>query len=328
MRTHAPFAEIICAGAALLIAASAPAQNLYVAAEGFSNPVLPIGYSPSGTIYEVTPGGGNTVFATDLGTAVRGLTFDESGDLFALSAGGLGNVVEIAPGGTRSTYASALSTPFDLAFNSSGDLFVSEGGVTAGGEIVEIAPGGGTLATFLTGLDEPRGLAFNSAGNLFVADIGRSNIVEITPGGTKTVFATGLAGPSGLAFNSAGDLFVADTTSGDITEIAPDGMETTYATGLEHPRYLAFGSTGDLFVSNLGIPDAGVYDEGYLTEITPNGTESNFDNGFVDLSGLAFSPVPEPSAALLIVIESCVLCITSRMTGHRRLILDATRHTN
>jgi glucose/arabinose dehydrogenase len=301
-----------------LTAVSAPAQNLYVAAGGFTPPVLPIQGEPSGTIYQVTPGESPGIFATDLGTAIRGLTFDESGDLFALSLGSLGNIFEFTPAGTKSLYASGLSGPFDLAFNNSGDLFVTEGETAfPGNEIVEIAPGGGTPMTFATGLDEPRGLAFNSAGDLFVANLGSSNIVEITPGGTKTVFASGLAGPVGLAFNSAGNLFVTDIGSGDITEIAPDGMQSTYATGLNHPRYLAFDSAGDLFVSNLGTANADdVDDEGYLTEIAPDGKESNFDPGFTDLSGVAISPVPEPSVAWLMVIAYCVMRVPSRVRGH------------
>jgi DNA-binding beta-propeller fold protein YncE len=310
-------AGIICAGAVLL-SAPVPAQNLYVAANGYSNPVLPIGNQPSGTIYQVIPGESPGIFARDLGTAVRGLTFNPSGDLFALSASPLGSIIQITPNGTKSTYASGISSPFDLAFNSSGNLFVTEGAAAITPQIVEITPGGG-VTTFASGFVEPRGLAFNKAGDLFVADLGTSNILEITPGGTKSVFASGLSGPFGLAFNSAGDLFAADTVSGDITEFAPNGIESTYATGLDHPRYLAFDNTGDLFVSNLGNPGTDDADnDGYLTEITPDGTETSFDYGFLNLSGVAFSPVPEPSAVELTVIACCLLPFISRMTRPRR----------
>ena len=328
MRTCATLcAGIICAGAVWLLAASAPAQNLYVSAEGYTPPLDPIESEPSGTIYQANPGETISVFARDPGTEVRGLTFDESGNIFTVSGGPAGNVTEITTGGTESTYASGLSAPFDLAFNSSGDLFVTEGDTGIVPQIVEIAPGGGTPTTFVTGLIEPRGLAFNSSGDLFVADLGTSNILEITPGGTKTVFATGLAGPFGLAFNSAGDLFVADSASGEITEIAPNGMESKYTTGLENPHFLAFDSAGDLFVSNLGTGSDGDYEDGYLTEITPDGTKTDFDEGFRDLAGVAISPVPEPSAAGLMAIAWCVVRGASRMTGRRRHILDAPHTT-
>ena len=248
--------------------------------------------------------------------------------MFVVSGGPDGNVIELSPSGTKSTYATGVASPFDLAFNSSGDLFVTEGSaVGTENEIAEIAPGGGTPTAFVTGLNEPRGLAFNSAGDLFVANLGSSNIVEITPGGTKSVFATGLAGPFGLAFNSAGNLFAADTSSGDITEITPNGIQSTYATGLNHPHFLAFDSAGNLFVSNLGTPAANeVYNDGYLTEIMPNGTETDFDQGFLDLSGVAFSPVPEPSAAAVTAIAYFLLRVSLRGT-RRRHILNAPRNT-
>jgi len=315
MRTCAQFcAGFNCAGAVLL-SASASAQNLYVAAGDFQSPVLPI-ENASDNIYLATPGENVSIFANNAGDIVRGLTFNESGNLFALTAGPDGSVIQITPGGARNTYASGLSAPFDLAFNSSGSLFVSEGGTATVPEIVEITPGGGTATTFATGLIDPRGLAFNSAGDLFVADA-TSNILEFTQGGTKTLFATGLADPFGLAFNSAGNLFVADAGSGDITEITPDGTESTYATGLDHPRYITFDSSGDLFVSNLGTAGAdGVDNNGYLTEIMPNGTKTNFDEGFIDLSGLAISPAPEPSATGLIVIGIVGLFIRRRRVLH------------
>jgi len=48
------FGGAVCAGAVLLIASSAPAQNLFVSEDG------------SGDINEFTPGGGETTFASGL----------------------------------------------------------------------------------------------------------------------------------------------------------------------------------------------------------------------------------------------------------------------
>jgi DNA-binding beta-propeller fold protein YncE len=101
-----------------------------------------------------------------------------------------------APGGSRSTFASGLDDPAGLAFNSAGDLFVSD---QANGSIDEFTPGG-TKSTFASGLSSPRGLAFNSAGDLIVSDEDSGNIFEFTPGGTQTTFASGLDGPTYLAF--------------------------------------------------------------------------------------------------------------------------------
>ena len=81
--------------------------------------------------------------------------------------------------------------PFGLAFNTSGDLFVSNYGPST---IYEFTPNG-TRSTFASGLSGPLGLAFDSSGNLFEADSGSGNIYEYTPNGTRSTFASGLNGP-------------------------------------------------------------------------------------------------------------------------------------
>lgn len=74
-------------------------------------------------------------------------------------SGGTVNVYEYTPGGTRSTFASwspDTLTPEGLAFNSAGDLFVSD---TGSGNIYEFTPGG-AQSIFVTGLNNPFALAF------------------------------------------------------------------------------------------------------------------------------------------------------------------------
>src|SRR5260370_32157440 len=90
--------------------------------------------------------------------------------------------------------------PIGLAFDSSGNLFVSTEGNSPNDSILEFTPAG-VETTFATGLtNNPRGLAFDSAGNLFVAEIpggGPGDILKFTPGGVRTVFASGVGRPQG-----------------------------------------------------------------------------------------------------------------------------------
>jgi sugar lactone lactonase YvrE len=141
-------------------------------------------------IIEITPGGTQSVFASNL--SPLGLAFNSSGDLFA--SNGSGDVVtEITPGGTQSTFGGLGDNPGGLAFNSAGDLFAS----TPAGEVFEFTPAG-VRSTFKTGLGTPEGLTFNSSGDLFVS-VGK--IYEFTPGGAETTFASGTPQASpGLAF--------------------------------------------------------------------------------------------------------------------------------
>jgi hypothetical protein len=112
-------------------------------------------------------------------------TYAAPGDLYA-SDYFSGNIYEFTPGGTRSTFASGLSNPVGLAFNSAGNLFEGD---QASGNIYEFTPGG-ARSTFASGLNFPDGLAFNSAGNLFEGDGGSGNIYEFTPGGARSTFAS------------------------------------------------------------------------------------------------------------------------------------------
>src|ERR1017187_3846174 len=175
------FGGVICAGAVMLIASSAHAQNLFV--------------SRGTDIYEFTPGGAYSVFATVPGNA-PGLAVNSAGDLFVPNTGN-GTIIEIAPNGTQRTFASGLQTPSALAFDSAGDLFASDTGTST---IYEFTPGG-VRSTFATGLYAPYGLAFNRTGNLFV--VANSVIYEFTPNGVQSTFASvpgeGLGGLAGGA---------------------------------------------------------------------------------------------------------------------------------
>ena len=139
-------------------------------------------------------------------------------NLFAVDAvqGNYGNIDEFTPNGVRSVFASGLTTPFAMAFDSGGNLFVADGGdENAGsGAVYKFTPAG-VRTTFALGLTNPAGLAFDSAGNLFVAEFGDNGgpgtgrIYKFTPNGVRTTFASGLFEPQGLAFDRAGNLFVA-----------------------------------------------------------------------------------------------------------------------
>ncbi len=227
------FSGVVCAGAVLLIASNAQAQNLFVAT----------GINP-GSIYSITPSGGVSTFTSTGLNYPYGLAFDSSGNLFVansiLDIGTGGYVTKITPGGVQSTIPSGPD-PKGLAFNSAGDLFETD---YHSGNIYEYTPGG-VFSIFATVSPAPQAMAFNSAGDLFVGTgygNGNESITEITPNGTQSTFvASGLGYIQGLAFNSLGDLFEADGGSGNIYEFAPNGTPMgAFASGLTAPTALAF----------------------------------------------------------------------------------------
>ncbi|HEY3913769.1 MAG TPA: hypothetical protein VGN61_04710 [Verrucomicrobiae bacterium] len=275
------------AGAALLTAMGARAQNLFV-----SN-------MSGGAIDEITPSGVQTTFATGLDQP-DGLAFDSAGNLYEADEGS-GNIYEfINIGGTLSAkgvvFSFGLKDPMGLAFNSTGDLFVANSGAD---DVIEINPSG-KQSVFASQLYAV-GLAFNGAGDLF-ASSGSDDVVEVTPGGTQSTFGVLGNNPGGLAFNSAGDLF-ASTPAGEVFEFTPAGVRSTFKTGLGTPEGLAFNSSGDLFVS-----------VGKIYEFTPEGAESTFASGTPQASpGLAFQPVPEPPVWGLLAMGAAALACRRRL---------------
>jgi hypothetical protein len=95
-------------------------------------------------------------------------------------------------------FAANLNNPWGLAFDSSGDLYVSSSGDDL---IYRFTPSGygSIFGDGSASLSGPRGLAFDSGGNLYVANAGSGTIVKITPGGTGSVFASGLIEPTSIA---------------------------------------------------------------------------------------------------------------------------------
>lgn len=258
--------------AALALTANLPAkaQNLFEGDWSIWN---------NNNIYQFTPGGAKTIFASVLNQAV-GLAFDSSSNLFVAS-GYYGTITKITPDGTQSTFASGLSYPFGLAFNIVGDLFEADLG---SGNIYRFTPDG-VRSTFASGLNRPCALAVDSAGNLFEADQGSGSVYKFTPDGAQSPFASGGAYDiNGLALNSTGYLFVARESSGKIYKFAPDGSQSIFASGLKNPSGLAIDDAGNVFVGNEG--------DGTIYKFTPDGTPSIFATGLNAPNGLAFQRSP------------------------------------
>ena len=152
---------------------------------------LYVANSYGNTIDKITPGGVVSVFASTGLNYPECLAFDRPGNLYVTNY--RNNTIErFTPGGVGSVFAS-LNAPFGLAFDASGNLFVSSKNT-----IEEFTPGGVGSVFASTGLVNSGDLAFDSSGNLY-AILGNT-IEEYTPGGVGSVFATtGLSTPTFIA---------------------------------------------------------------------------------------------------------------------------------
>jgi DNA-binding beta-propeller fold protein YncE len=174
--------------------------------------------------------------------------------------GGCGVIYKFTWDGGQSIFASGLTDPWDVAFDSAGNLFVVDydhDELVGNAAVYKITPNG-VRTTFASGLSYPAYLAVDSAGNVFVADYNQGVVYQYKPTGSRATFASGLHHPVGMAFNSAGNLFVVDNSIGNvyqgrIYEYKPHGSRTTFAVlnPSDRPADLAFDSMGNLLMADL-----------------------------------------------------------------------------
>lgn len=173
--------------------------NIFVAEEG-NHKIRKV--TPAGVV--TTFAGSGSGFADGTGTSAAfnlptALAFDASGNLFVADFGNH-MIRKITPAGVVSKYAGSMEgytdgpvatalfkRPYGLAFDTDGNLFVSEfnkirkitpAGIvsTVAGSNPGLADGPGSTALF----SKPRGLAFDASGNLFVADQYNHRIRKVT----------------------------------------------------------------------------------------------------------------------------------------------------
>ncbi len=167
---------------------------------------------------------------------------------------------------TENTFA-MISNPETMVFDSSGNLFVSNGKANS---IKRITPLG-VKTTFAADLDVD-GMAVDAFGNLFVSRKSESSnasdgvILKFTPDGRSSVFASNISHPKGLAFDAFGNLYLAYPDHNSILKFTPNGQRITFASGIGHPYRLAFDASGNLFVTD---PTANS-----IFEISPSGVVS------------------------------------------------------
>jgi hypothetical protein len=170
------------------------------------------------------------------------VSFDDSGPFPNTD-----RIYQFTPGGVQSTFASGLSIPLGMTFDSVGNLFATE---QQSGNVYRFTPGG-VKTTFASGLYEPWDLAFDSAGNLFEVDFGShfantGFLHKFAPDGTMTTIGTGL-NPTAVAIDTAGNLFVTDVQLHGIYKFTPGGVRTTFASGLGTPLGIGLQQRGRPF---------------------------------------------------------------------------------
>ncbi len=127
-----------------------------------------------------------------------------------------------------STGGLALSNPYQVALDGSGNMYVGD---YTGKNVTKIPAGGGAATQVALGtpgstaVQNITGVAVDEAGNLFIGDHQNSRILVVTPSGIVSVLSINglspsLGFPTALAFDGAGNLYIADFTNGRIVRVS------------------------------------------------------------------------------------------------------------
>ncbi len=228
----------------------------------------------------------------------EGIVTDNVGNIYISDANnhrvrcisGNGNIRTIAGNGTAGfagdngpASSSQLNSPYGLAFDFAGNLYIADLGnarirrITPSGIISTIAGGGtlpaggkneGSMATSLAFIT-PRNVAIDGTGIVYISDFGAHRVYKMTPDGTLTTLAgTGSPGysgdgiaalamlnyPTAIAVDHQGIVYIADSgnhlirkvSGGTLTSIARSTLPTGLAFDGVATLYVADHSTGQI----------------------------------------------------------------------------------
>jgi len=158
------------------------------------------------------------------------------------------SVYKVTPKGAVTPFATEIMNATGLAFNITGDLFVSS---RYDGSIYTV-DASGNVTLYLEGMGIATGIAFDRGGNLYVGDRSGS-IFKISP--EKEIFVFATLEPSiaayHLAFGLDDHLYVTGPTTSSfdcVYRISPAGQVEKFFTGVGRPQGLAVDIEGALYV--------------------------------------------------------------------------------
>ena len=253
---------------------------------------------------DVAVGGDGTVYIADTGNAyIRAVS---GGIINSVAGSGIAGFSGDAAVATKAT----LSTPFAVAVDSSGNLYIADAGNnrirlvdkksgninTVAGSATTGFSGDGATATNAA-LRLPGGVAVDSQGNFYVADTWNMRVRKVTSSGTiSTVAGNGsvsfsgdggqaaaaqLNDPQGVAVDASGNIYLSDSRNGLIRQVAGNGTINSFGGGtVVYPQGMAADSAGNVYIAD---PQASrvfkMTASGAVTTFAGNGTPGYSGDG-------------------------------------------------
>lgn len=151
------------------------------------------------------------------------------------------------------TPTSALSSasPFGVAVDGSGNLYVAETGYT----VQKWSPINNSMTTLIPfgGVSSPTGVAVDSLGYLYIADRKHYVVKKWSPidGSLTTLISSGLAYPYGVAVDESGNVYVADYTNNAVMKWSiTNNTLSTLVSGLKKPNGVAVDAAGNVYIAD------------------------------------------------------------------------------
>jgi len=198
-----------------------------------------VGNGAGGTVKRISSTG--TVTTITGFTRATGLATDAAGNLYVADFSASA-IYKIAPGGTTAGAAYiSVSGPWDVAINSTGDLYVTVDGPSNNINQIYKYPSGSTTPTTVvsTGLNSPRNISIDSKGNIFFADCNNGAIKLLNTSGTVSTIVSGLNTPVGITQDASGNLFYTSFNNNLVYKSTASGysISPTLPAGLSFNNY-------------------------------------------------------------------------------------------
>jgi sugar lactone lactonase YvrE len=237
---------------------------------------------------------GNLYVADTKNNRIRKITF--SGEVSTLAGSGTAGSADGT--GTNAEF----STPFDVAVDASGNVYVADYGnnrirkITTSGVVSTLA---GSTAGFVNGtgtaakFSGPEGVVVDASGNVYVADHRNHCIRKITAGGEVTTLAgsgtlgfvdgTSTAaqfyGPTDVAVDGTGNIYVADRFNHHVRKITSEGVVSTLGNGATFSGLMsvAVDAEGNVYISDNSSNRISKIADGVVTTLA--GSVAGFADG-------------------------------------------------
>ena len=230
----------------------------------------------------------------------------DDGSLFVTRSGSRGEqlpvtIFRIDVSGEVTEFSGDITNPTGIAFDSSGQMFVSS---RMDGVVYRITPFKEAVP-FARNLGVATGIAFDAADTMYVGDR-TGTIYKVNGIGEETAWAQLEPSVSAyhLAFNPAGDLFVTGPTVASfdcVWRVNQRGEVSVFYKGLGRPQGLAFDGLGNLCVV------ASLRGRRGVVRISPDGKDARMFVAGMNLVGLAFSVTGDLAVASTDSIYSLTL---------------------